>query len=58
MTLVAWFGTLGSRSRNGWGALQIAEKDDTPPIPTLSFALLATVLRPLDQCLSSTGLTP
>jgi CRISPR-associated protein Cmr1 len=51
MALAAWFGTLGSRSRNGWGALQIEAKGDTPSIPTLALAPLADVLRPLDQCL-------
>jgi len=50
--LAAWFGTLGSRSRNGWGALQIVAKDDkTPSIPELTTTGLAGVLRPLNQCL-------
>ncbi len=51
MALAAWFGTLGSRSRNGWGALQIEAKGDTPAIPALTAARIADVLRPLDQCL-------
>jgi CRISPR-associated protein Cmr1 len=49
--LSAWFGTLGSRSRNGWGSLQFEGIDDTPAIQPLSVAALAGVLRPLDECL-------
>lgn len=30
LQLVAWFGTLGSRSRNGWGALQMANEHLNP----------------------------
>lgn len=52
MQLAAWFGTLGSRSRNGWGALQIVAKEGTSPIPELTTAQLAGVLRPIDECLT------
>ena len=30
MQLSAWFGTLGSRSRNGWGSIEIASNHGTP----------------------------
>jgi len=51
--LSAWFGTLGSRSRNGWGAIDIQPCADTktPSIPPLSIQGLEGVLRPIDQCL-------
>lgn len=45
--LLAWFGTLGSRSRNGWGSLLI----DGIALPTANDALLARISRPLDRCL-------
>lgn len=47
MQLLAWFGTLGSRSRNGWGSLIV--KDLLPP--TAAHPLLARISRPLDDCL-------
>jgi CRISPR-associated protein Cmr1 len=51
--LALWFGALGSRSRNGWGALQLEARPetDTPLIPALTRASLNGVLRPLAQCL-------
>ncbi len=45
--LIAWFGTLGSRSRNGWGSLQI----NGLPLPDKDDALLAHIARPLEECL-------
>jgi CRISPR-associated protein Cmr1 len=53
IALAAWFGNLGSRSRNGWGALQLEARPetDTPLIPALTRASLNGVLRPLAQCL-------
>lgn len=47
MQLLAWFGTLGSRSRNGWGSLIV--KDLLPP--TAAHPLLARISRPLADCL-------
>jgi CRISPR-associated protein Cmr1 len=47
LQLIHWFGTIGGRSRNGWGSLEFAEQkalakhDET----------LQTVLRPLADCL-------
>ena len=58
MQLAAWFGTLGSRSRNGWGSLEISSLDDTP---LLGFSALGstdsiqcvTPPRLLSKCLDS-----
>lgn len=54
MQLAAWFGTLGSRSRNGWGSIDIEGQDikgfSGLDIPALT-ALAAP--RPLDDCLKS-----
>lgn len=47
LQLIHWFGTIGGRSRNGWGSLEfagqkaLAKHDET----------LQTVLRPLGDCL-------
>lgn len=49
--LTAWFGTLGSRARNGWGALQLTAQEGTPAIPALTADGLTGVTRPLGQCL-------
>ncbi len=47
LKLIAWFGTLGSRSRNGWGSLLI----EGMPSPTRDDKLLQRITRPLDTCL-------
>lgn len=49
MQLAAWFGTLGSRSRNGWGAVQIVPPN-LQPLDRNSLEALG-VLRPLADCL-------
>lgn len=49
--LADWFGSIGSRSRNGWGSLQMVARPDTPPIPRLSVSLLSPYLRDLALCL-------
>lgn len=51
MRLVAWFGTLGSRSRNGWGALKLAPASRARAIPQLNAPALTEVVRPLDAAL-------
>lgn len=51
MQLVAWFGTLGSRSRNGWGALEISPISPTPAIPPLTREVLKDFTRNLSRCL-------
>lgn len=50
LQLVQWFGTLGSRSRNAWGSLQLECKAG-PALRPLSAAALTPYLRPLRQCL-------
>lgn len=40
MQLAAWFGTLGSRSRNGWGSIGITRTENTP---LLGFSELAAM---------------
>ena len=48
--LVAWFGTLGSRSRNGWGSIALAGGDLRAL--SVSDALLGRVQRDWKACLS------
>ncbi len=52
MQLAAWFGTLGSRARNGWGALQI-EGEGIKGFADLNVPTLMGLIapRPLDACL-------
>lgn len=40
LTLAHWFGTVGGRSRNGWGSLLWAATDSTPGLPAISRAAL------------------
>lgn len=52
--LMAWFGTLGSRSRNGWGALALSARGETPVvsnIPGKTDALLTRIGREWTRCL-------
>lgn len=53
LTLAHWFGTIGGRSRNGWGSLVWTAEDETPPLPQLSKAALKQTrcTRPLESCL-------
>ena len=54
LQLAAWFGTLGSRSRNGWGALHMQANGESPiaPIPlTRSGIERLAVTRSLNSCL-------
>lgn len=50
MQLAGWFGTLGSRSRNGWGALHVSEIGESIAVP-LSKSTIAAYTRPLAICL-------
>ncbi|MDP2834108.1 MAG: hypothetical protein Q8Q28_12615 [Pseudomonadota bacterium] len=52
MQLAAWFGTLGSRARNGWGALHI-EGEAIKGFADLNIPALSGLIapRPLDDCL-------
>lgn len=51
LQLAQWFGTLGSRSRNAWGSLQL-ERRDGAAMQALTAAALTPYLRPLRQCLA------
>lgn len=52
VTLIHWFGALGSRSRNGWGSLQLKPLGETPKIPALnpSHLLLTSIVREWAAC--------
>ncbi len=52
LQLIHWFGTIGGRSRNGWGSLCLSTDEDTD-FTTLSQTdpLLRRIARPLTQCL-------
>lgn len=53
ITLAHWFGTVGGRSRNGWGSMLWAAEDGTPALPPLSTSALQAsgCSRALKQCL-------
>lgn len=54
LQLLAWFGTLGSRSRNGWGSFSLAAIESAPkvtPLPTPGDALIKAIGRDWRQCL-------
>jgi CRISPR-associated protein Cmr1 len=50
MQLAAWFGTLGSRSRNAWGSLHIEARSGTALVP-LTVAALTSYTRELRDSL-------
>ncbi|MGS0754030.1 RAMP superfamily CRISPR-associated protein [Roseateles sp. GG27B] len=50
LQLAAWFGTLGSRSRNGWGSLDWVALESTPALLPLSSSALVPFTRPLASC--------
>jgi len=52
--LMAWFGTLGSRARNGWGALHLTPEIGTPQLSTVpgkTDRLLSRIGRQWTDCL-------
>jgi CRISPR-associated protein Cmr1 len=52
--LMAWFGSVGSRSRNGWGSLHMDSLKDSPSLtalPISSNRIIQDILRPWEQCL-------
>jgi len=53
LTLAHWFGTIGGRSRNGWGSLAWQALDGSPALPALSREGLQQTgcVRPLTRCL-------
>lgn len=52
-TLAHWFGTIGGRSRNGWGSLAWRAEGGTPTLPELTRPSLdeSGCVRPLPSCL-------
>lgn len=53
LQLMAWFGTLGSRSRNGWGSLHLQPRNGTDAlsaIPSASDPLLSNIGREWKEC--------
>ena len=52
MQLIHWFGTLGGRSRNGWGSLNIlGNSREAYPILNSGKVLAHAITRPLSECL-------
>lgn len=52
LQIIHWFGTLGGRSRNGWGSLEITGPNIKGVDSLLNRdELLATIARPLSDCL-------
>lgn len=52
--LIAWFGTIGGRSRNGWGSLSFVSTNGSPhitPVPKGNDPMLQAVGREWSQCL-------
>jgi CRISPR-associated protein Cmr1 len=47
--LMDWFGTMGSRSRNGWGSLIVRPDASSPGFPDVA-GDLARFTRPLEDC--------
>ncbi|HXH07491.1 MAG TPA: hypothetical protein VNI83_12995 [Vicinamibacterales bacterium] len=52
LSLWAWFGTIGSRARNGWGSLEVIE-DDGLPIDLTSPEALRPFSRDFNACFDS-----
>jgi len=57
LNLIHWFGTMGGRSRNGWGSIMLEKNNGYNP-PAISELLsgkvldkLKPIIRPLDLCL-------
>lgn len=53
VALTHWFGTVGGRSRNGWGSMIWVAEEGTQPLPALSASALhlSGCTRALKQCL-------
>jgi CRISPR-associated protein Cmr1 len=50
LTLWAWFGTIGSRSRNGWGSLEVVNR---PALGDADVEALKRFSRPFAECFDS-----
>lgn len=55
LQLIHWFGTLGGRSRNGWGSLELEECNENMSMVNLegNHPLLQRVVSPLRNCLQN-----
>ena len=53
LQLIHWFGTLGSRSRNGWGSLSFEGADIEAPNRMFTSPLLLRVVRPWQDCMET-----
>lgn len=54
LQLITWFGTLGSRSRNGWGSLSLKAQNGSPQltaVPTATDPFIQTIGREWSRCL-------
>lgn len=53
LDLIDWFGTVGSRARNGWGSVALAPRDGTAAPQALSASApgLLRCVRPWEDCL-------
>ncbi|BBA36067.1 uncharacterized protein sS8_4137 [Methylocaldum marinum] len=52
LKLVHWFGSIGGRSRNGWGSLAFDHDIESTEIPDASDPLIGRIAMPLDRCLT------
>jgi CRISPR-associated protein Cmr1 len=54
LRLIAWFGCLGSRSRNGWGSVSLVRLGDSPvltPVPSVEDELIREIGHDWERCL-------
>lgn len=51
LQLMAWFGALGGRSRNGWGSLELNSEGGAPEAFQPNHRWLQAITRPLNDCL-------
>jgi CRISPR-associated protein Cmr1 len=52
LKLIHWFGSIGGRSRNGWGSLAFDDGVECAEIPDASDPLIGRIAMPLDRCLT------
>jgi CRISPR-associated protein Cmr1 len=52
LKLIHWFGSIGGRSRNGWGSLAFDHGIESTGIPDASDPLIGKIATPLGQCLT------
>ncbi len=49
--LIHWFGTVGGRSRNGWGSIQLFNPDGSPVADLDDSKFLSSLSIPIERCL-------